>query len=78
MCIRDRAQATQVAKDFGWEFETLAGEHNLIRKLVDGEWDPTEFLVAQPGTQILPSYDDDVVNTSTEFQPIPPRAARVM
>ncbi len=27
-----------------------------MRRLVDGDWNPNEFLVVQPGEKIVPTY----------------------
>ncbi len=56
-----KEQAKQVAKDRGWRYEELPGDIRLIRKLIDGEWDEGEFLVVQPGQQIIASYDNNVM-----------------
>ena len=45
----------------GWTFEKVAGDIGLIQRLVNGEWDPKEFLVVPPGHQIAASYDDGVI-----------------
>lgn len=55
------ARARDDATARGWSFERVAGELAMVRRLVDGDWDPTDFLVVQPGQQIAMSYDDDVV-----------------
>ena len=54
-------QAREEAREKGWRFERLAGDIGLLRRLVDGEWDPDEFLVAQPGQKIAPTYGDDII-----------------
>ena len=35
----------------------LEGDLNLIRRLIDGEWDPADFLVIEPGQQSVGVYD---------------------
>lgn len=44
----------------GWDFERLAGELILIRKLIDGEWDD-DMLVLEPGQRLAMSYDEQVI-----------------
>lgn len=56
-----KEQTQKVAAGRGWEYEELPGDIRLIRKLIDGEWDEDEFLVVQPGEQIIPSYDNHVM-----------------
>jgi len=56
---RARDDATQR----GWIFEKIAGDISLIQRLVNGEWDPKEFLVVPPGHRIMASYDDGVISS---------------
>ncbi len=44
-----------------WRFESLAGNMRLLRNLVNGKWDPAEFLIVPPGHQIAASFDADVI-----------------
>jgi hypothetical protein len=53
------ARAEAVEKD--WAFEKITGDLGLFRKLVDGEWDPADFLVVAPGERIAASYDDGII-----------------
>ena len=55
------ASARQEAEENGWTFETMAGDTGLLRRLVDGEWDQSEFLVVRPGHRIAASNDEGVV-----------------
>jgi len=32
-----------------------------LRRLVDGDWNPNEFLVVQPGEKIVPTYVGGIV-----------------
>ncbi len=68
MAIADRqgtaaveAQARDDAERRGWTFEKLAGELILVRRLVDGDWAPEDFLVLQPGERLAMSYDEAVI-----------------
>ena len=53
--------AKSEAEEKGWRFERLDGDIGLLRRLVDGEWDPEEFLVVQPGQKIAPTYGNDII-----------------
>jgi hypothetical protein len=55
------AQARDDAERRGWTFEKLAGELILVRRLVDGDWAPEDFLVLQPGERLAMSYDEAVI-----------------
>jgi len=49
------------AERHGWAFERLAGELILVRRLLEGDWDPALFVVVQPGDRLVMSYDEGVV-----------------
>jgi hypothetical protein len=51
----------KIAAEKGWKYEELPGDMRLIKKLIDGEWDTNEFLIVQPGEEIIPSYDNDIM-----------------
>ncbi|MFH0750654.1 MAG: DUF1638 domain-containing protein [Chloroflexota bacterium] len=55
------AQARDDAERRGWTFEKLAGELILVRRLIDGDWGPQDFLVLQPGERLVMSYDEAVI-----------------
>ena len=41
----------------GKEFVRVEGNMRLIRHLLDGEWDPAEFLIVPPGSKTVGIYD---------------------
>ena len=45
----------------GWKYEKIPGDIRLIQRLVNGEWDPKEFLVVPPGHRIAASYDEGII-----------------
>jgi Protein of unknown function (DUF1638) len=55
------ARARDDADRRGWQFEKLAGELLLVRRLIDGAWDPADVLVLQTGERLAMSYDDSVI-----------------
>lgn len=56
------AQATQrEAEERGWAYETVQGSTVLLQRLLDGEWDPADFLVVPPNASIQPTYDESVI-----------------
>jgi Protein of unknown function (DUF1638) len=55
------AQARAEAQSRGWTFDRVAGDLMLIRRLIDGDWDPADFLVLRPGERLAMSYDDAVI-----------------
>lgn len=44
-----------------WEFEELQGDTSLLRRMLDGDWYPADFLVVPPGQTPRPTYDDDIL-----------------
>jgi hypothetical protein len=53
-------KARENAEKRGWNFERIAGDLVLIRRLLDGEWE-NDFLVLQPGEAVALSYDEQVI-----------------
>ncbi|HBF38349.1 MAG TPA: hypothetical protein DDW50_13630 [Firmicutes bacterium] len=47
----------QQADNRGWEYEELSGSVDLLQRLLDGKWDPEDFLVVPPGYSIQALYD---------------------
>jgi hypothetical protein len=45
----------------GWTYEKIAGDISMIQRLVNGEWNPKEFLVVPPRHRVVASYDDEVI-----------------
>lgn len=55
------AQARFRAEEREWEFETVPGDMTLLEKLVNGIWEDADFLRVEPGSEIKPSYNEDIV-----------------
>ncbi len=53
-------QAVSDAERYGWRFEQLRGDPELVRKLLAAEWDE-DFLVLQPGQRIAVTHDSRIV-----------------
>jgi len=54
------SEAQAKATRRGWTLERMVGDRNLIRRLVDGDWE-NDFLVVQPGQQVKMTYDDEII-----------------
>lgn len=54
-------RAKQRAVESGWEFEKESVSLDLFRRLLDGDWNPNEFLVVQPGERIDFDFGEDVI-----------------
>ena len=42
----------ECAKYLGWEYDEIEGRNDLMRRLVEGDWNDEDFLVVQPGQTI--------------------------
>lgn len=61
---RQSVEASQaMADEHSWSYSEVSGSVRLLRKLMDGDWDESEFLVVLPGQTIDASYGDDIVRT---------------
>lgn len=56
--VEARAQAEAARR--GWAFERMTGSLEIVRRLLAAEWEE-DFLVLEPGQQLVMSYDDDVI-----------------
>jgi hypothetical protein len=61
VALAAEARARDDAERRGWSFEKLAGELILVRRLIDADWGPEDFLVLQPGERLAMSYDEAVI-----------------
>ncbi|MDD4870009.1 MAG: DUF1638 domain-containing protein, partial [Kiritimatiellae bacterium] len=52
--------AEKEAREKNLVFEKIQGSMDILRKLVNGEWDD-DFLILQPGESVKASHDDDVI-----------------
>jgi len=55
-----KAQAQGEAERRGWVFERIAADLDLLRRLLDGEWDE-DFLVVPLGGKIAMAFDEGIV-----------------
>ena len=60
------ARTKELAAERGWEFEPLDGDMGLLQRLVDGPWDPAEFLVLQPGQRAAATLGEEVIVAEKE------------
>jgi len=51
---------TKRCADFlGWSYDELKGDPGLMQRLVDGQWDSSEFLIVKPGQKIAEDLTED-------------------
>jgi hypothetical protein len=49
------------AENEGREFHKVQGDIGLIRRLLEGDWNPEEFLIVEPGQTTRGVYDWDEI-----------------
>ena len=54
-------QVQQICREKGWQYDEIAGDMSLFRRLLDGEWAGEDFLVVQPGQKVVASFDERVI-----------------
>ncbi len=69
------AQAQDEATRRGWNYERMAGDSGLIRRLLNGDWE-NDFLVLRPGEQIAMTYGPEVVKAAISTEDAEPQPAR--
>ena len=52
-CDKEKAYTRECARFLGWDYDELQGDQSLMQRLLEGQWDPQEFLVVLPGQTIL-------------------------
>lgn len=55
-----RQEAIRESKEKGWKFDDVRGSLELLRKLIDGQWDDN-FVVLEPGLSVRASHDEHVI-----------------
>jgi len=58
----DKKISREVAESNNWIYEEVEGDTRLISQLLNGEWEPEDFLVVPPDSKIMPSNDDSIVS----------------
>jgi hypothetical protein len=57
-----RKQALDEAAKEKWTFEEIKGSLSLLERLVNGDWDATDFLIVPPGATIRCTLGDSIVD----------------
>ncbi|MDR2957393.1 MAG: DUF1638 domain-containing protein, partial [Coriobacteriales bacterium] len=52
--------AAQYALENNWQYQEFDGDSQLMRDMLQGNWDEERFIVVQPGQTTAPSYDDAI------------------
>lgn len=73
--LRLGEQVLEICQRRGWEFEEVRGDLGLLQRWVNGEWDEKDFLVLHPEQQIVPCYDESIIQAEAVSQPGNPIAS---
>ena len=44
-----------------WNYDELEGDPSLIKNFVNGNWDEENFLIVEPGQEIVASHDEKII-----------------
>lgn len=70
--------AREMAEALGWGYERVPGDPHLLRKMIDGPWEDSEFLVLKPGQRSASSGENSIfVAVDRAPAPATPEAASV-
>jgi hypothetical protein len=56
-----RDKARKEAEKYGWEFENIPGNLELLDQLMSGDWDDTYFQVLNPGEKVQATQDELII-----------------
>ena len=65
---RFEKQTRSEASERGWEFEKVQGDISLLRRLVDGDWNSGDFIMAQPGWRFAATWDERILEAREDVQ----------
>lgn len=49
------------AKWLGWKYEDIEGNSELIKNFLDGNWNSEDFLIVEPGQQIISGGNGNII-----------------
>lgn len=64
--LRFDDRVKEVCRDKGWQYEELPGDLGLLRRWLNGEWDPKDFLVVPPGRTVIPTFDEQIIGLAPQ------------
>jgi hypothetical protein len=62
--LKLREQVQQICAEKGWQYDELPGDLGLLQRLVDGDWQESEFQVVKPGQKVVATFDERVIGSS--------------
>ena len=67
-CEEHKKYTKRCAEFLGWSYDQLDGDPSLMQRLVDGQWNESEFLVIKPGQHIAEDLTSDGIIAALEKQ----------
>jgi hypothetical protein len=56
-----KPQVQQICEQKKWQYNEVPGDLSLIQRLLDGDWNDSDFLVVEPGQKVMASFDAGVI-----------------
>lgn len=56
-----KEQVRALAREFNWQYDERKGDLRLIRALVNGEWDPADFIIVPPRARTVATYGEQIL-----------------
>lgn len=57
-----KEEVKREAKEKDWRYIEIEGSNSLLKKMLDGDWSPEEFLIVPPGYEVAASVDDKIIS----------------
>jgi len=59
--LRLEDQVQDICREKKWQYRAMPGDLGLFQKLLNGNWQDSEFLIVLPGQKVAPSFDAGVI-----------------
>lgn len=66
-----RQRARTEAESRQWTFDPMVGSNRLIKRLIDADWDESDYLILRPGERLAMSFDEGVIQSTSAEGPRP-------
>lgn len=60
-----------LAESMGWEYERIEGRHDLLRRVLESDWDSDDVLVLRPGQTSVATGDGRILDSQAARQDRP-------
>jgi hypothetical protein len=54
-------QVQQICRERGSQFQKKQGDLSLLQRLLDAEWNDSDFLLVQPGQKVVATFDEKII-----------------